>query len=248
MPHLLTAIPITAYWLFRIIAIIFALAFALIKRKAFGLTLLGTVILAAFSVFGAIVGAKALYIIGQIIMRGGYPNFWTWRNWQVMARAGGVLYGSVLGVIGMVLFFAKLFKHKASDLLGLAAITLLGANFFSRLGCYYSGCCYGIQMTDGSLFPYQLTEGILCALFFLCFVLWRPERRRKDIIFPIAAILYSVTRFVLEFFRGDGGRGILLSLSSSQWIAIFMVAVAVVWLYKTRPKSKQEHELDEAYP
>jgi len=248
MPDLLTAVPVTAYWLFRIIAIIFSLVFALIKRKAFGLTLFGTFILAAFAVFGAIVGAKALYIVGQIIMRGGYPNFWTWRNWIVMSRAGGILYGSVFGVVGMILLFAKLFKHKATDLLGLAAITLMGANFFSRLGCYYSGCCYGIRLADGNLFPYQLTEGILSALFFLGFVLWRPERKHKDAIFPIAAILYSVTRFALEFFRGDGGRGILLSLSSSQWIALFMVAAAVVWLFIVRPKSKEEHMINEAHP
>lgn len=241
MSQLVHALPITPYWLFRIIAIIFALAFAIIKRKAFGLKFSNTLILTAFTVFGAYVGAKALYCIGQIIMHGSEANFWTSNNWRVILKAGGPLYGSVLGMIGMIFLFAKMFKCKAINLLGFASIAMFCANFFSRLGCYFTGCCYGVRLPSGNQFPYQLTEGILCALVFFYLVLWTPEKKHKEMIFPLSVILYSTARFVLEFFRGDDDRGIWLSLSSSQWIAILLLlCTGVFLLLNFRMKSKQQ--------
>jgi phosphatidylglycerol:prolipoprotein diacylglycerol transferase len=223
----------------RLIAIAFALVFAIIKRKSFNLTLADTFRVTVFSVFGAIVGAKVFYSIGQIIMHGSEVDFWTLSNWSNIIRAGGPLYGTVLGVIGMIFLFSKMFNYRAIDILGLASIALFGANFFSRIGCLMAGCCYGIQLPTGNRFPYQLTEGLLCALVFICFLIWRPEKKQKEIIFPLSIIIYSVIRFVLEFFRGDSGRGIWLSLSSSQWIAIVMIiATSFVWLFKQH-KSKQ---------
>jgi phosphatidylglycerol:prolipoprotein diacylglycerol transferase len=241
MTQIFSTLPISPYSLFRIIAIIFALSFAIIKRKAFGMKLFDTFSVAAFSVFGAIAGAKALYAIGQIIMHGSENAFWTLSNWNGIIRAGGPLYGSVLGIIGMIFLFAKIFDHKAMDILALASIALFGANFFSRMGCLLEGCCYGMQLSSGKQFPYQLTEGILCAFIFLFFVLWEPEKKHKDMIFPLAVILYSVTRFALEFFRGDEDREIWLSLSSSQWIAILLLAATGIYLLlKHRKKMKKE--------
>jgi phosphatidylglycerol:prolipoprotein diacylglycerol transferase len=216
------------------ITIIFAIVFAIIKRKAFGLTFLDALKGAAFVVFGCVFGAKALYCIGQIMMRGSESSFWTSTNWNTMVRAGGVLYGSVLGAIGMLFLFAKLFDYKFIDIIGIVAISLFGANFFSRLGCLFAGCCYGIRLSNGSLFPYQLTEGVLCALVFIGFVIWRPERKHKNIILPLSVVLYGVIRFVLEFFRGDANRGLWFSLSTSQWISIFMIIAAVGLFWRLR--------------
>ena len=44
--------------------------------------------------------------------------------------------------------------------------------------------------------------------------------------------LYAVARFVIEFYRGDAARGMVLGgwLSTSQFIAILMV-LAVLFLY-----------------
>ena len=244
MTQLLHTLPISSYWLFRIIAIIFALVLAIIKRKSFGLTLPDTLKLGAFSAFGAIVGAKALYFIGQVIMHGSEPAFCTWDNWSLMAEAGGVLYGSLLGVIGMIALFAKIFKHKVIDILGIASIALFGANFFPVSVVFFSGCCYGIQFSNGHQFPYQWTEGILCALICFYLVLWTPEKNHKDKIFPFSVVLYSVIRFVLEFFRGDEGRGAWFSLSSSQWIAIVLILIGVAWFVKSVKKKRDNNLLD----
>ena len=43
-------------------------------------------------------------------------------------------------------------------------------------------------------------------------------------------VLYSVVRFVLEFFRGDLIRGIYLGLSSYQWVSILLLIISVFGL------------------
>ncbi|MBQ1715424.1 MAG: prolipoprotein diacylglyceryl transferase, partial [Firmicutes bacterium] len=39
---------------------------------------------------------------------------------------------------------------------------------------------------------------------------------------------YSILRFLLEFLRGDASRGIILGLSTSQWISIAVFLVILI--------------------
>ena len=45
-------------------------------------------------------------------------------------------------------------------------------------------------------------------------------------------ILYSITRFTLEFFRGDVERGIIIGLSTSQWISIILFIIGIILIIK----------------
>lgn len=229
MTQLLEAFHISAYTLLRIVAILFALVFAIAKRKAFGLSLFEVFGAVAFTVFGVIVGAKALYIAGQVIMHGSENAFWTWSNWSAMVKAGGVLYGSLFGAIGMIFLFAKIFERKATDILALGSIAFFGVNFFCRIGCYLAGCCYGVQMPNGQLFPYQMAEAVVCALIFIVFLVWEPEKNHKKLMIPLSLVLYAALRFVLEFFRGDESRGIWF-LSTSQWISLLILPAGLILL------------------
>jgi phosphatidylglycerol:prolipoprotein diacylglycerol transferase len=52
-------------------------------------------------------------------------------------------------------------------------------------------------------------------------------------------LLYSVLRFIVEFFRGDVGRGFFIDgLSVSQGISIIMFLVAVAGMLVLRRKNK----------
>jgi phosphatidylglycerol:prolipoprotein diacylglycerol transferase len=60
---------------------------------------------------------------------------------------------------------------------------------------------------------------------------WLGRRRHRDgQLIAAYTLMYAVARFVLEFFRGDEDRGFVLggALSTSQFIAVIMVVVAVV--------------------
>jgi phosphatidylglycerol:prolipoprotein diacylglycerol transferase len=73
---------------------------------------------------------------------------------------------------------------------------------------------------------------------------WLSGRKRFDGQVTLAYVfLYGAARFVIEFYRGDAARGMVLGgwLSTSQFIALLMVLV-VLFLYpyvlrKERPKA-----------
>jgi len=215
------------------------LVLAVIKRKSFNISIKDFVFGTAFVISGVFIGATALYSLGQILMNGRHPEFWTWVNWSSILRAGGPLYGAVLGAIGMVCLYGKLFRRDIIELLSFLSLSFFGANFLTRMGCLFAGCCYGILLPSGARFPYQLVEGLLCLAIFIALLIWRPERKYKQEILPLTLIAYAVIRFVLEFFRGDAGRGEFLALSSSQWIALLIIAAMALFMVVQRNRANE---------
>ncbi|MBR0397207.1 MAG: prolipoprotein diacylglyceryl transferase, partial [Eubacterium sp.] len=51
-------------------------------------------------------------------------------------------------------------------------------------------------------------------------------------------ILYSAGRFMIEFLRGDAERGSIGPLSTSQFIALFVLAAGVIMLVMIRNRNK----------
>ncbi len=172
-------------------------------------------------------------------------------------RAGGVFYGGFLAAVLVAIWFSR--KHKISfkklaDLFspGIALGLAIG-----RLGCFSSGCCYGrpthvpwaatftnpySQQIVGvplniPLHPTQLYESAACFLIFL--FLWRhlKNRRFQGQTFILFLFLYSVTRFIIEFFRGDEDRGIWFNglLSTSQIISLGLCVLGGLLVWKLRP-------------
>jgi phosphatidylglycerol:prolipoprotein diacylglycerol transferase len=127
-----------------------------------------------------------------------------------------------------------------------------------RLGCMAAGCCYG-KPTDvpwaiiftnplaaanvGTplnipLHPTQLYEAG-AELLILVFLLaterrWRPFAGRT---FWAYMLLYAISRYIIEFYRGDP-RGMVGSLSTSQFISVLLVPLSIgmlVWLARRGP-------------
>jgi len=127
-------------------------------------------------------------------------------------------------------------------------------NFFGRQGCFAAGCCWGKPTTlpwgvkfteaghaitgvptDTYLHPTQLYESFAMFIVFL-FLLWLHKRRRfSGEVILTYALLYSIIRFVIEFFRGDPrgdilGLTTLTGLSTSQIISVVVGVGALVLL------------------
>jgi phosphatidylglycerol:prolipoprotein diacylglycerol transferase len=125
-----------------------------------------------------------------------------------------------------------------------------------RLGCFAAGCCYGkptgvpwaVTFTDPQslaivgmpLHPVQLYEAFANLLLFIFLSLYRPHRRFEGEIFWLYVLVYSVIRFVLEFFRGDP-RGFIIPpyLSLSQGLGIFLVLGSLAMLLRLGRKKTQ---------
>ena len=78
------------------------------------------------------------------------------------------------------------------------------------------------------LHPVQIYESLASLILF--FILWEWIKRKQfdGQVFILYLALYSCTRFVIEFFRGDVERGFVLGglLSTSQSISLVLIIVA----------------------
>ena len=125
---------------------------------------------------------------------------------------------------------------------------------WGRMGCFLAGCCFGacheghlsVVFPPGSaasrsqwkaglldtyrvdslpVYPTQILESAACLVIAaLAYFVVRPRKRFDGQVFVFAMVLYAIVRFLLEFIRRDE-RGGLLGLSTSQLIAIGMVAL-----------------------
>ena len=53
--------------------------------------------------------------------------------------------------------------------------------------------------------------------------------------FWLYMLLYAISRFIIEFYRGDE-RGMIAGLSTSQFVAIIIVPVSIVMLLRLRTR------------
>jgi phosphatidylglycerol:prolipoprotein diacylglycerol transferase len=123
-----------------------------------------------------------------------------------------------------------------------------------RFGCFLAGCCYGRETTvpwsvvftdpfalanagtplNVHLHPTQLYESGAEALI-LAGLLALEKRGRPfpGRTFWTYMLVYGLSRFVIEFFRGDRGRGLYFgdAVSLSQIISIVLVPLSLVMLW-----------------
>lgn len=204
-----------------------------------------------WSVVGGLLGAKVLYFITQIKEIMNNPRL------LLDVTDGFVVYGGIIGGILSAMLYCKVKKLPFLKYFDLLMPSVALAQGFGRIGCFLAGCCYGKETTShlsvvfpaGGLAPvgvhlhptqlYSAAFDVLLALF----LLWLSKKNKKSgVIFSMYLILYSIGRFIVEYFRGDP-RGNVSMLSTSQFIAIFIlvlgISVLVLQLRKGR-KSKSE--------
>jgi phosphatidylglycerol:prolipoprotein diacylglycerol transferase len=164
-------------------------------------------------------------------------------------RSGFVFYGGVICGIAALYLLSKKYKIKFALLADIIAIGVPLGHAFGRLGCFFYGCCYGRPSESfmGVLFPPDSPAGYLGAkviptqlissfFLFLLFFLLLAFRKRKKFdgqIVLVYLILYSIFRFIIEFFRGDP-RGSILFLSTSQLISLILIAISIFFWVRIR--------------
>ncbi len=206
---------------------------------------------AVYAMIGAIVGAKLLFIIVS------------WQeivalqlSFEAILKGGFVFYGGLIGGALGLFIYGKQFKIDMKDYIDVCATVLPLGHAFGRLGCFCAGCCYGIPY-DGigsfvyteptnaftpvgvPLLPIQLIEALCLLILFEVLLLIFDKSKQKGLPALVYMIAYAVLRFVLEFFRGDIERGVLLGLSASQWISIGLLAIAFVVLWRKKILKKR---------
>jgi phosphatidylglycerol:prolipoprotein diacylglycerol transferase len=167
-------------------------------------------------------------------------------------QAGGVFYGGLIGALAVGFWYMRKSRLPGLKTADVFAPAIALGHGIGRLGCFSAGCCWGIQcdrpwavtFTDPAanalvgvplnvpLHPTQLYEAI--AEFAIFGFLYTRVRRPHGpgAIIGIYLMLYSATRFVVEFFRvheqGNLWGG---PLDTSQWISIGLF-LAGLWFLR----------------
>jgi phosphatidylglycerol---prolipoprotein diacylglyceryl transferase len=193
-------------------------------------------------------GARLLYVVVRFDEKYRHDPIGVFKIWE----GGLVLYG---GIITALLVGLWLIRKKGMNFHRSADITMpcvmLGLTF-GRWGCLMSGCCFGQKAPDlpwaitfpaieGSmvpgdfqgtpLHPTQIYMSLNALAIFVILTLVLRRRRFEGQVFYLSLILYSISRSIIECFRGDNEeRGYFGPLSTSQWISLVVVLFAL-WRY-----------------
>lgn len=161
---------------------------------------------------------------------------------------GSVFYGGLIGGMITSTIYIKKKKLNIPLMSDLCAPVIPLFHFFGRIGCFLVGCCYGIESKIGftykhalidlannvKRFPIQLVESSYnLILFIILYNLYKKDKLRGKLIY-LYLILYSIARFIFEFFRGDSYRGFLFGLSTSQIISVFVLIFGIYFLSKKK--------------
>ena len=204
---------------------------------------------AIYAVIGGLIGAKLLYVIVELPYILQNPA-----ALLDMLTGGAVFYGALIGgVIGGVLYVRR-YKTSIPDTADVLLPSLALAHAFGRVGCFFAGCCYGMECDSPisvvypaggyppagvPLLPTQLMEAAFLLLL-TAFLVWRLHKSKKTgEIAGWYALLYGAWRFIIEFFRSDP-RGAVGMLSTSQFISMFLIPLGVLLLVRARVKTKAE--------
>jgi phosphatidylglycerol:prolipoprotein diacylglycerol transferase len=241
--------PVTVhgYGLLISIGIIMAYALTTVRAKHAKIDDSIIVSLLFWIVVGGFLGAKLFYIFVQL--KEGITDF------KILfdMRNGLVVYGGVIGGLIAIYIFCRIKRFELIFYLDLIAPAVALAQGFGRIGCFLAGCCYGMESNSPisvifpensaapsgiKLFPIQLFfSGFDFALFFILIMVDR-NNRYKGKVSSLYLVIYSLGRFVLEFFRGDIERGNIGILSTSQFISIFIFISGIIFLLQSLKHKK----------
>lgn len=158
---------------------------------------------------------------------------------------GFVVYGGIIGGIGAGYVYCRVKKISPLVYLDLVVPAIALAQGFGRIGCFLAGCCYGLPFDSPfsttfsvsqfapnhiPLFPTQLLSSGFNFLNFLVLSALSRKIKKTGVVSACYLIFYSLGRFFIEFFRGDLIRGSVGTLSTSQFISIFIALAGFLLL------------------
>ncbi len=177
-------------------------------------------------------------------------------------REGFVFYGALIGGLAGVGIYAARKKLPFFAFTDFTIPGLVLGQAFGRVGCYFAGCCYGMECetpisvvfpAGGAapagipLLPTQLMEAAFLALLTILLVVILKKKKPFGTVSGWYMVLYGVWRFTIEFFRSDE-RGFVGALSTSQFISLFVFAGGVTLLVLVKTGVLKKTVLDLPIP
>ena len=207
--------------------------------------------LGIYLIIAALVGAKLMLVAVDFNYFRQQP-----RELLSLVRAGGVFYGGLIAAFATAYWLVRRYKLAFWPTADLMAPGIALGHVIGRLGCLMAGCCYGrptsvpwaITFRDSAaavnvgtplavpLHPTQLYDAGAELVILIALLL--TERRGKPFpgrTFWLYVLCYAVSRFIIEFYRGDP-RGILMGVSTSQFVSLVLIPAGVFMLWRLRAR------------
>lgn len=246
-------ISVYTYGLLLALSYLLALQVAVSRGVQRGIPRARLMDLGIFIILSAVLGAKLLLVLVDF-------DHFVRNPWDLFSlfRSGGVFYGGLILAVAVGAWYVRRHDMPVWDVADAAAPGIALGHVIGRFGCFLGGCCYGRPTTvpwavtftspdaaanvgtplGVALHPTQLYEAgaeLLILLGLLAF-----ERRGRSFpgrTFFAYLLVYAVSRFGIEFYRGDPRGFVFDHISTSQFISLLLVPVSLgmLWWLSSRP-------------
>ena len=237
--------PVYTYGVLLAAAYLLGLQLALVRARARGLRPDRIMDLGIWIIVSALLGAKLMLLVVEwdVYSRSG-------ADLLTLVRSAGVFYGGLILAVAVALFY--LWRHRLPvwSVTDIFAPGIALGHAVGRVGCFLAGCCFGRETSvpwavtfrseyaarnvgtpiNVPLHPTQLYEA--AAELLILGLLLVTERRGRP--FPGRTfwgymLFYGLSRFLIEFYRGDS-RGTIGIFSTSQFVSLLIVPVSIAML------------------
>ena len=226
------------YGLMIALGFLFALIYATWQCKKSGLNDDYLFNLAMFVLIFGWMGGKLLFIIVE------FKEFFK-SPLAVLGSEGFVVYGGIISGLITILVYCRMKKIDTFRYIDVIVAGVAINQGFGRIGCFLAGCCYGRPTTSriGVVFPEGCmapagvklipTQLISAAadflMFIILFAILNSKKYKKGVPVGVYLTGYAIGRSIIECFRSDA-RGAVGSLSTSQFISIFVGLAGIIYL------------------
>jgi phosphatidylglycerol:prolipoprotein diacylglycerol transferase len=205
----------------------------------------------------SIIGARLNYVVSNWREYAAHPATII-RIWE-----GGMVYlGGFIGAMVGGLGYLWLRGRRFGIYYDMYAPAVPFACALGRVGCFLNGCCFGVECslpwamtfpkrTGGGVeprHPTQIYEMIM--LFAIAFAMhvYYKRNRRPGMAMVMFAYLYSLDRFIIEFFRAESTyESYIFGLTLAQSTCLLMVGVTGLchlWIVKKTPPGPTPLEVE----
>lgn len=184
-----------------------------------------------YALLAGLIGSRILYVILY------YNEFSSFKEIFFIWRGGLVSYGGIIGGLLISWLYLKIKKEPVLRWFDIGIIGLMIGWAFGRIGCLLNGDSYGIinfsKIAIWNRIPTQLFESIwslivvsLLAYFELKF---KDKLRWADgIIFFAGLGLYSIGRFIIDFWRDEPATVSFLKTGQFGSLLVIIFTVLVI--------------------
>ena len=257
--------PIYSYGVMIALAFITGILFAMKEAKKSGENPERILDISVYAILGALIGGRLGYVIFRLDYYLKNPIEILYVRQGGLAFLGGFFIAFFL--CWLYIKRTKISFWKFADIASPSIAIGIG---IARIGCFLNGCCYGLvsekyglkfpalnmppvylqQLKDGLItsgssytlpvIPTQLYSSLYAFLIFFVLLGIKKYKKYDGYLFFNFLVLYSISRFVIEFFRFyENNIKVFGFLTITQTILIGVILVSLVLMNILKKKSKK---------